>query len=815
MKKEEELSALDLMMAHADEMFSETVGAPKSRRRRRTKMTQDAEGVYDAMDLIPEHLRDQFEYDRTVEVGSRARPSRRRELEEVKRSAEATTQQAINAVTHSITQSVTTGVQNATDTVSAEFAPPRPVQRELDNALEELFLAQAKDMGSILEAIEDNTRVSQRSVKLFEEWMEWERARAYVEDNKVREEDHAVRADAQKDPLPPATTSSPTDLLEDLTGGRRRRGKRYGRQRGQTRRTSPFPETNPDLLPDPNNRPDPKKKWKLGKKGKFAVAAALAGYVVGDIMKSSAEAKMMTGGNAMDPKVTASPEAAPSVPTVPDVPTSAADNYVNAAALGGLLLTPAKHIPFAGPAIAAASGAYDASKIAMSDMTDKEKDRAYTKTAVSTGASVGGAGIGAAVGGFLGSIVPIAGTAAGALIGGVIGGALGDFFGDSIGEYVATKIEDDTEEAKQERERAAQALPQNSIVSSLFGIGSMQGQQYMGGNTGGMMPARPLRTGQSAAQLAQGISGMGVGAVSAFYESGNRGVGTISTGTGDAGGISYGRHQLSSSTGTMATFLNSPEGQKYLGQFGGAAPGTPQFNAAYNAVAKQDPEGFAKAQEAFITRTHYGAQMAQLQKGGIDLSGKGRAVQEAVYSVATQYGGSTDLIQTALAGKDIASMSQQDIINAIQDYRRDSVNSRFKSSSSNTRDSVRQRAEDERATLLQVAAQDEKPATPANVTQTDAQQVSHVQRVPEVKSVPLPPPEIAPAPVVPPVVVSAPAPVQPATAAPTRMDRVRATAERAQGSTTAMRGEENKHTLDGIPIYLDDPTMNLFNLGYA
>jgi hypothetical protein len=54
-----------------------------------------------------------------------------------------------------------------------------------------------------------------------------------------------------------------------------------------------------------------------------------------------------------------------------------------------------------------------------------------------------------------------------------------------------------------------------------------------------------------------------LGAVSAKYESGGRGVETVSSGKGDPGGVSYGSHQLASKTGTMRAFLKSSEGQPF------------------------------------------------------------------------------------------------------------------------------------------------------------------------------------------------------------------------------------------------------------
>ena len=191
----------------------------------------------------------------------------------------------------------------------------------------------------------------------------------------------------------------------------------------------------------------------------------------------------------------------------------------------------------------------------------------------------------------------------------------------------------------------------------------------------------------------------GVGAISEKYESGGRGAGTISSGEGDAGGASYGTHQLSSAKGTLQNFLKSSE---YGSQFEGLTPGSQEFNAKWKEVAKTDSK-FGEAQQQFIQKTHFDPQMRKLQKAGVDLSGKGRAVQEAIWSTSVQFGGGTGLIQKALAGKDAQTMSDAEIVSAVQDYKLEHNEQLFKSSSANQRAGTLKRAAQEKADLLQVA----------------------------------------------------------------------------------------------------------------
>ncbi len=76
-----------------------------------------------------------------------------------------------------------------------------------------------------------------------------------------------------------------------------------------------------------------------------------------------------------------------------------------------------------------------------------------------------------------------------------------------------------------------------------------------------------------------------LGALSERYESGGRGPGTVSTGVGDPGGVSYGLYQLATRTGTAAAFV-AAEGKRWAADFAGRTPGSAAFTAAWKAVAR-------------------------------------------------------------------------------------------------------------------------------------------------------------------------------------------------------------------------------------
>jgi len=90
-----------------------------------------------------------------------------------------------------------------------------------------------------------------------------------------------------------------------------------------------------------------------------------------------------------------------------------------------------------------------------------------------------------------------------------------------------------------------------------------------------------------------------------LFESGNRGVASVSSGVNDPGGVSYGTYQLSSNARTLQGFLNSPEGGKYSAEFAGLKPGSVEFSEKWKALAARDPEGLHQAEKTLIYRTHY------------------------------------------------------------------------------------------------------------------------------------------------------------------------------------------------------------------
>ena len=187
-----------------------------------------------------------------------------------------------------------------------------------------------------------------------------------------------------------------------------------------------------------------------------------------------------------------------------------------------------------------------------------------------------------------------------------------------------------------------------------------------------------------------------LGMTSEKYEVGSGGPGTVSSGSGDYGGVSYGSYQLSSKMGTVAKFVTT---MGYSQDFKGLTPGTKPFSDKWKEMAKNP--SFGEAQHEFIKKTHYLPQIDLLKGKGIDLSNKGPAVQDAVWSTAVQFGGSTSLILKALSVFP-KTISDLDIVKAIQNYKIKNNELLFKSSSAKVRESTLNRAKNELLDLIKL-----------------------------------------------------------------------------------------------------------------
>jgi|SRR5689334_13033013 len=140
-----------------------------------------------------------------------------------------------------------------------------------------------------------------------------------------------------------------------------------------------------------------------------------------------------------------------------------------------------------------------------------------------------------------------------------------------------------------------------------------------------------------------------LGILSAKYETGGRGPGTVSSGAGDPGGVSYGSYQMATKTGTVKRFVTQSD-FPWLQDFQSLTPGTPDFSACWKRIATGQMDAFQKCQHEFIKRTHYDPLAAKiLTENAVDVNTRTTTLQNVVWSTAVQHGPGTPIVGRALA----------------------------------------------------------------------------------------------------------------------------------------------------------------------
>jgi murein DD-endopeptidase MepM/ murein hydrolase activator NlpD len=162
---------------------------------------------------------------------------------------------------------------------------------------------------------------------------------------------------------------------------------------------------------------------------------------------------------------------------------------------------------------------------------------------------------------------------------------------------------------------------------------------------------RPLPSSAVPAVPAAGALGKAIaeelGALSAKYETGGRGPGTVSTGAGDRGGVSYGSYQMATKMGVPARFV-SQQGFPWLQDFRNLVPGTSQFTECWKRIATAQTHAFQEAQHAYIKKTHYDLLAAKiLNEDNVDVNSRSHALQDVVWSTAVQHGPATPIVHRA------------------------------------------------------------------------------------------------------------------------------------------------------------------------
>jgi uncharacterized protein len=141
-----------------------------------------------------------------------------------------------------------------------------------------------------------------------------------------------------------------------------------------------------------------------------------------------------------------------------------------------------------------------------------------------------------------------------------------------------------------------------------------------------------------------------LGELSAREESGPRPMpGLVSTGRGDAGGVSYGPWQLATNRRQPQAFLASVDGQPWAHRFAGKAPGTVDFSRTWVDVAQEDGSAFFHAQRRYIGRSHYVQGLRTIWNDtALNFSNSGATLQDVIWSRSVHLGPWTGAFKEAI-----------------------------------------------------------------------------------------------------------------------------------------------------------------------
>lgn len=356
-----------------------------------------------------------------------------------------------------------------------------------------------------------------------------------------------------------------------------------------------------------------------------------------------------------------------------------------------------------------------------------EENRAnrYHSAGEAAGMGVGGIA-GAALGSLLGPLGTIGGGYVGSMIGEKVGGPIGDWSKSLMDSDLPSKMLsswnavtatlgsawDATAQKAAEVWGGAKKIASTANAAVKNATGMDVGELASAAGTA-VKAAGTALVPETVRRAVGAASDWALGKTSKTYESGRGGAGTVSSGKGDNGGASYGTYQLSSKSGTLSKFLaQSP----YGAQFAGLTPGSPEFNAKWKEVARNDPN-FDAAQHDFIKATHYDPAMAGLKSVGIDVSQRGAAVQDALWSTSVQFGagslkkndGAIGLFRKAFTGKQASAMTDAEFVATLQDYKATNNDALFSKSSASVRAGTLARAGNEKIALLGLNAMNTLP----------------------------------------------------------------------------------------------------------
>jgi hypothetical protein len=160
-------------------------------------------------------------------------------------------------------------------------------------------------------------------------------------------------------------------------------------------------------------------------------------------------------------------------------------------------------------------------------------------------------------------------------------------------------------------------------------------------------PVQPPRT---PPPQPQPTAGRVLGKLSERFEVGRRGPGTVSSGGGDPGGVSYGSFQMTSKPrgGRVKEFV-SQQNFPFRDRFRNLTPGSEAFSNEWRRIARAQREEFQKLQHDFIKRTHFDPLVRMIiRQDGLNVLTRSFTLQDVVWSTAVHHGPGNNVVHRAL-----------------------------------------------------------------------------------------------------------------------------------------------------------------------
>ena len=134
-----------------------------------------------------------------------------------------------------------------------------------------------------------------------------------------------------------------------------------------------------------------------------------------------------------------------------------------------------------------------------------------------------------------------------------------------------------------------------------------------------------------------------IASLSAKYES-HGDPGSVSSGAGDLGGVSYGSYQLASNVGAVDSFLDWAKSYpndalaNYARELSKFEVNSQEFKNLWREIGNVDPTGFQELQDAYIMDHYYEAAASALRDENYEINKHTTAMKAVLFSRSVQYG---------------------------------------------------------------------------------------------------------------------------------------------------------------------------------